>query len=237
MMRRLARCKYWLPALGLAAAIILQGVPASAQSVEQFYSGRQVRLIIGGGVGGGYDFYGRVVARTMSRYLPGHPTFVASNMPGAGGIGAANYLANIAPKDGSEIAILGRAVATEQLLNPKDKAPRYAATSFNWIGTPQQEVGLVLARASANVATLQDFLKTHALVVSGNLAGGAPPSVYPRLLNKLLGTKFKVIDGYKGSQEALLAEWSAARMRRARVEQAPRHRCLRGSIPGSRPAP
>jgi tripartite-type tricarboxylate transporter receptor subunit TctC len=190
--------------LGVTAAMIFQGgQPAKAESVEQFYAGKQVKLIVGGGVGGGYDFYGRVVTRFMSRYLPGHPTFVASNMPGAGGIIAANYLYNIAPRDGSEIAILGRAVATQSLLNPKDKAPRYTATNFNWIGTPQQEVGLVLARRTSNIRSIDD-LKRNELVVSGT-SPAAPPSAYPRLLNKLLGTKFKVIDGYKSSQEALLA--------------------------------
>ena len=124
-------------------------------------------------------------------------------MPGAGGMIAANYLYNIAPRDGSEMGMVGRAVGTQPLLDPKDPGPRYVATKFNWIGTPQKEVGLVLVRTSSPIRTLAD-LRTHELVVSGTSAA-APPSYYPRLFNKLLGTKFKVVDGYKSSQNALLA--------------------------------
>jgi len=125
------------------------------------------------------------------------------NMPGAGGVIVANYLYNIAPKDGSEIAMVARGAATQPLLEPKDRGPKYVATKFNWIGTPQQEVGLLIVRQPSPIQTIQD-LKTKELVVSGT-APIAPTSYYPRLLNKLVGTKFKVVEGYKGSQEALLA--------------------------------
>src|SRR5262249_19312691 len=94
--------------LGLTAPI----AAVQAQSVEQFYAGKQGKLVIGGGTGGGYDFYGRLLAPFLTKHLPGHPLFVPTGMPGAGGIVAANYLANIAPKDGTEIAIVGRAVST-----------------------------------------------------------------------------------------------------------------------------
>jgi tripartite-type tricarboxylate transporter receptor subunit TctC len=198
-MARMARSTLLIFALAIAAAI----APAHAQSVEQFYSGKQGKMVIGGSTGGGYDFYGRLVGPYISRHLPGKPTLIPTSMPGAGGIIAANYLYRVAPKDGSEIGIVGRAVSTQTLLNPKSKAPKYDATKFNWLGTPRQETGLLLIRLPSKIKTLQD-LRTHELVVSGT-SPTAPPSFYPRLMNNLFGTKFKVVTGYKGSQTALLA--------------------------------
>jgi tripartite-type tricarboxylate transporter receptor subunit TctC len=177
--------------------------PARADPVEDFYAGKQIKFVVGSAGGGGYEFYSRLVSLFMSRHLPGHPLFVMQEMPGAGGMVAANYLYNIARQDGSELGMVGRGTGIEPLLDPKDKGPRYVATKFNWIGTPQQEVGLVLMRLPSPIATMAD-LKTHELVVSGTTSAAAP-SYYPRLMNKLLGTKFKVVDGYKSSQEALLA--------------------------------
>jgi tripartite-type tricarboxylate transporter receptor subunit TctC len=124
-------------------------------------------------------------------------------MPGAAGMVAANYLYNIARHDGSEIGMVGRGVGIEPLIDPKDRGPRYVAAKFNWIGSPQQEVGLVFMRLPSPIAVMQD-LKSHELIVSGTTSASAP-SYYPRLMNMLLGTRFKVVEGYKSSQEALLA--------------------------------
>jgi tripartite-type tricarboxylate transporter receptor subunit TctC len=124
-------------------------------------------------------------------------------MPGAAGMVAANYLYNIARHDGSEIGMVGRGVGIEPLVDPKDRGPRYVAAKFNWIGTPQQEVGFVLMRLPSPIATMED-LQAHELIVSGTTSAAAP-SYYPRLMNALLGTRFKVVEGYKSSQEALLA--------------------------------
>jgi tripartite-type tricarboxylate transporter receptor subunit TctC len=192
-----------LAAAGIAIVILFIVVAARAQSVEQFYAGRQVKFFIGSPGGGGYDFYSRLVGRHLSRHVPGNPIFVMQNMPGAGGVIVANYLYNIAPHDGSEIGMLARAASTQPLLEPKDRGPKYVATKFNWIGTPQQEVGLLIVRQPSSIHSLAD-LKTHELVLGGT-SPAAPTSYYPRLMNKLLGTKFKIVDGYKGSQEALLA--------------------------------
>jgi tripartite-type tricarboxylate transporter receptor subunit TctC len=191
-----------------AALLGLLAVPcmvraAPIQTVEQFYTGRQVKFVVGTAGGGGYEYYARLVGQFMTRHLRGHPTFVLQDMPGAGGIIAANYLYNVAKMDGSEIGMVGRAVGTQPLLDPKDKGPRYDAAKFNWIGTPQQEVGLVLVRQPSPIKTIHD-LRKYELVVSGTTSA-SPPSYYPRLMNKLLGTRFKVVDGYKGSQEALFA--------------------------------
>jgi tripartite-type tricarboxylate transporter receptor subunit TctC len=197
----MTRMRFLLPTVTLAALLAVTTV--RAETVEEFYAGKQVKLVVGSAGGGGYEFYSRAMAPFLSRHLPGHPLFVLQEMPGAAGMVAANYLYNIARQDGSEIGMVGRGTGIEPLLDPKDKGARYVAQKFNWIGTPQQEVGVVLARATSGVATLAD-LKTHELVVSGTTSAAAP-SYYPRLMNKLLGTRFKVVDGYKSSQEALFA--------------------------------
>ncbi|HEY4133915.1 MAG TPA: tripartite tricarboxylate transporter substrate-binding protein [Alphaproteobacteria bacterium] len=176
---------------------------AEAQSVEQFYKGRQIRFILGSAGGGGYDVYSRTITRYMGRYIPGNPTFLIQSMPGAGGLVSANYIYGISPKDGSEIGMTGRASAIEPLINPSDKSVKFEATKFNWLGTPQQELGLLLVSTKTPIKTLAD-LKTNELTVSST-GRAAATSVYPRLMNNLFGTKFKVVEGYKSSQEALLA--------------------------------
>lgn len=190
-------------AVVLAVPALMLSGSALAQTVGEFYAGRQVKFVVGSAGGGGYEFYSRLLARYLSKHLSGQPLFVVQSMPGAAGMVAANYLYNIAPRDGSEMGMVGRAVGTQPLIDPKDPGPRYVATRFNWIGTPQQEVGLVLVRSSSPIRTIEDLTR-HELVVSGTSAA-APPSYYPRLLNKLLGTRFKVVEGYKSSQSALLA--------------------------------
>jgi tripartite-type tricarboxylate transporter receptor subunit TctC len=192
-----------IAALGAAAAICIVSVPARAEPVEEFFAGKQIKFVIGSAGGGGYESYSRLITPYLSRHLPGHPLFVMQEMPGAAGMVAANYLYNIARHDGAEIGMVGRGVGIEPLLDPKDKAPRYLAAKFNWIGTPQQEVGLVFMRLPSPIAGMQD-LKTRELIVSGTTSAAAP-SYYPRLMNTLLGTRFKVVEGYRSSQEALLA--------------------------------
>ncbi len=199
-----SRRDFGIAALGGAAALCTFGSrPARAETVEEFFSGKQIKFVVGSAGGGGYESYSRLMLPYLSRHLPGHPLFVLQEMPGAAGMVAANYLYNIARHDGSEIGMVGRGVGIEPLLDPKDRGPRYVAAKFNWIGTPQQEVGLVFMRLPSPIATMAD-LKTHELIVSGTTSAAAP-SYYPRLMNSLLGTRFKVVEGYKSSQEALLA--------------------------------
>jgi tripartite-type tricarboxylate transporter receptor subunit TctC len=186
-----------------AATFCLLSATARAEPVDEFFAGKQIKFVIGSAGGGGYDAYSRLIIPYLSRHLPGHPLFVIQEMPGAAGMVAANYLYNIARHDGSEIGMVGRGVGIQPLLDPRDKAPRYVAAKFNWIGTPQQEAGLVFMRLPSPIATMAD-LKTHELIVSGTTSAAAP-SYYPRLMNNLLGTRFKVVEGYKSSQEALLA--------------------------------
>lgn len=181
----------------------LAGAPAAAQSVEQFYKGKQIKFILGSAGGGGYDAYSRSITRYMGNHIPGKPSIIVQNMPGAGGLVAANYLFGVAPKDGSEIGMTGRAAAIEALINPADKSVKFEATKFNWIGTPQQETGILMVSTKTPVRTLED-LKKYELTASST-GRAAATSVYPRLLNNMFGTKFKVIEGYKSSQDGLFA--------------------------------
>ena len=190
----------------LGAALIagqLAAPPVSADAVADFYKGKRITFLIPTSPGGSYHAYGLQITRYMGKHVPGNPTFVLQNMPGAGGIVAANYLYNVSARDGSELGMTGRASAIEPLMNPADKSVRFVATKFNWIGTPQQEIGILLIWQPSPIKTLDD-LKTHEVTVSST-GRAAATSVYPRLMNNMFGTKFKVIEGYKSSQEGLFA--------------------------------
>jgi tripartite-type tricarboxylate transporter receptor subunit TctC len=187
-------------ALGLGAQIAL-ATHAHADAVADFYRGKQVAVIIALPPGGGYDLNARALARHMGRYLPGQPAMVTKNMPGAASIRAANYLYNVAPKDGTEFAIFTRTVPIDPLLG--GQGDQFDALKFNWIGSTSNEVSTCVAWHTAPVKTYQDLLNKE-LIVSASGAG-SPSVVYPRVLNAALGTKFKVISGYAGSAEAVLA--------------------------------
>lgn len=183
---------------------------AAAQSVEAFYKGRTVALIASGSVGGGYDLYARHLSRHIVHHIPGQPKIIVRNMVGAAGVIAANHLYNVAPKDGSTIGQLQRNVAFMPLLGAPSGKKKKKATplkfdgrKFFWLGSPQQELGLMLVATKTGVKTLED-MKTKELTASST-GRGAATSVYPRLMNDVFGTKFRVIEGYKGSQESLLA--------------------------------
>ncbi len=169
--------------------------------VAQFYAGRQAALIVGSDVGGGYDAQGRLMARHLGRFLPGSPTFVVQNMPGAGSLQAANHLFNVAAKDGSVIALLQRGVLSARFTNPA--GARFDLARFNWVGNISSEAGVVLAWHTSPFNTIQDVMKQEMLV--GGTGATVDTETTPRLLNALIGTKFKVIAGYRGTGDATLA--------------------------------
>lgn len=149
----------------MALAVLTATATASfGQSLEDFYKDRRIKFILGSAGGGGYDVYSRTVTKYMGRHIPGNPTFVIQNMPGAGGVVAANYIYNVSARDGSELGMTGRASAIEPLINPSDKSTRFVATKFNWIGTPQQEIGILLVWQPSPIQTLDD-LKKYELTV------------------------------------------------------------------------
>jgi len=187
--------------LAVAVAILLTHVPGRAAGVADFYKGRNVNVIIGYSVGGGYDLYGRVVARHLGKHIPGNPTVVPQNMPGAGSLKSVMYLYSAAPKDGSVIGIFGRTEAVAPLLTP-DEA-KFDATRLNWLGSVTSETSTCVTWHSAKVKTWDDALKTQ-FTLAGEGAG-ADPDVFARLIKNVFGAKVKLVSGYPGTNDASLA--------------------------------
>ena len=183
-------------------SVIATSTCACAQA-NNFYAGKTIELIVSVTAGGGYDSYARLLARHMGRFIPGNPNFVVQNMPGAGGVRAANHLYNLASKDGSVIGMITRELPLLPLLEPNNTGPRFDARRFGWIGSPQQETGLFVLHARSGIRSLGD-LTNKELPVSSTGPGTAP-SVYPRVLSDVFGWRFKIIEGFPGSVEALQA--------------------------------
>jgi tripartite-type tricarboxylate transporter receptor subunit TctC len=197
-----------LRALALAAAVLLL-LPAAARSQPQepavSFAGKQIRLLIGfSPTGYGYDTYGRLLARYFGKYLPGNPTIVPQNRPGAGSLGLTSYMAHAAPADGSEIAIVGRGVAMEPILDAPTSPPKFDSTTFTWLGSMNNEVGGFFVRQPGPASSFQDVLDGAALKVGATGAGG-DQQIFTAALNALFGTRLTVISGYPGTQELMLA--------------------------------
>jgi tripartite-type tricarboxylate transporter receptor subunit TctC len=192
-------------AWALAGAITLAALPsagtAQADPVADFYRGKTVNVLIGVGVGGEYDLQARLVARHIGKHIPGNPTVVVKNMPGAGGIVAGNHLYNAAERDGTVIACVQNNVPFEPLYGTKQA--QYDATKFNWLGSPSTEVALITVWHTTPVNTVEDA-KTYELKL-GSSGANSTPSFYARLASEALGVKIKLVVGYPGQNEALLA--------------------------------
>jgi tripartite-type tricarboxylate transporter receptor subunit TctC len=173
---------------------------ARAQS-NDFYAGKQVILIIGADTGGGYDAQGRLMARHIGEFIPGHPSIVVQNMPAAGSLVAANTLYAISPKDGTTFGFVQRGVLTAQITNPS--GVHYQLDKFNWVGNLSAETAVTVAWHTAPVKTTDDLFKKE-LIVGGN-GPNIDTETTPRLLNALIGTKFKIVSGYKGTNDIVLA--------------------------------
>jgi tripartite-type tricarboxylate transporter receptor subunit TctC len=189
--------------LALVAALAFAGMQTGARAQSPAERARPMTIITSSPPGGGYDAYSRLLSRYMPRYLAGHPTIIVQNMPGGAGIRAANYLYNIAPKDGSTFALLDRAVSTAPLLYGDESKAQFEATKFNWIGSVMRENGMTVLATGAPVNSIEDARRQEVIV--GSTGPEQDTSMYPRLLNELLGTKFKVIFGYAGQPEIFQA--------------------------------
>src|SRR5919197_3768107 len=188
----------------VGAAAVLALCPISSghtQTSPSFYKGKTVDLYIGYSAGGGYDVYARALARHMGRFIPGNPTIVPKNMPGAGSLVLANWLYNVAPKDGSAFGMIGRGTGFDPLLG--HKAAQFDATRFTWIGSMNNEVSICVAWHTTGITKFEDIL-TKPLVVGGTSAA-ADTDQFPRVTNGVLGTKMRVITGYPGGNEVGLA--------------------------------
>src|SRR6478672_10599179 len=182
------------------AGVVTSPVVAKADTVEDFYKGRTVNMIIGLGEGGGYDFSARLVAQHLGEFLPGKPTIVPRNMPGAGSIAAAEHVYNIAPKDGATIALFQPTFVLEKIT---DKARKFEPEKFGWIGRVDQAVLVGLVFKSSKAQSIDEIKKIET-VLSANAAAGTSATI-PWALNRLIGTKFKVILGYSSSAAMGLA--------------------------------
>lgn len=190
--------------LGLAFGASAILAPASAQTAEEFYkTKKEMFMIVGSAPGGGYDGYARMLGRYMSKYLPGHPNIVVNNMPGAGGVRAANYIANIAPKDGSVISIMDRGLPTAPLLYGDQSNTQFDSSKLNWLGSASSESGMAVIGAKSPARTLMDATKIE--VVLGSTGAEGDTAMMPRMLNEMFGTKFKIITAYKGQPEVVQA--------------------------------
>jgi tripartite-type tricarboxylate transporter receptor subunit TctC len=182
-------------ALALAATLVPL-VPAHA---DDFYKGKSISLVIASNVSGGYDTYGRLLARHMGKYLAGNPTIVVQNMPGAGGVRAANFLYSLAPKDGTTFGIFDQAMFLDQLLGIPGL--RGDIRQFNWIGRMMSNSSVLFAWHTAAVKKIEDAY-THELIVA---APGSNSRLNWTALNALAGTKFKLLTGYEGPATAKIA--------------------------------
>jgi tripartite-type tricarboxylate transporter receptor subunit TctC len=199
----------WLLRASLLAASLLVAANAAAEAQADgppvSFAGKQIRLFIGfSPTGFGYDTYARLLARHLGQYLPGRPSVVPLNKPGAGSLNLANYMYNVAPRDGTEIAIVGRGVAADPLLNGNASNSIFDATRFTWLGSMNNEVSGFYIRQPGPAATLADILAGRKLKVGATGAGG-DQQVFAAALNALLGTKLTTIGGYPGTNEILLA--------------------------------
>jgi tripartite-type tricarboxylate transporter receptor subunit TctC len=188
--------------IALALLLIAAAMaPARAQSVADFYRGQSISMVVSSSAGGGYDTLSRVVARYLGKHIPGNPTVIVRNMPGAGGILAMNYLAHLAPNDGLTIGQVQNNTPFEPLFGTKQAD--YDATKMTWLGTPSVETGLLIVWHASPVMTIDDARRIP--MTAGASGANSTPSFYARLLNELLGLKLKIIPGYPGQNEVFLA--------------------------------
>jgi tripartite-type tricarboxylate transporter receptor subunit TctC len=185
----------------LVAALVALPVRGWSQSPAEFYKGKNIDLYIGYSVGGGYDLYARVLARHLGKYIPGNPTVVPKNMEGAGSLRLANWLYNVAPKDGSAFGIIGRGTGFDPVLG--NRSAQFDAPKFTWLGSANNEVSICVAWHTTGITKFEDILNKE-LVVGGTSAS-ADTDQFPKIANGVLGTKMRVITGYPGGNEVGLA--------------------------------
>ena len=183
----------WKAALLAGAAIVTAG-PALAQE-------KPLSIYIGYSTGGGYDVYGRIVARHIGKHMPGTPNVIVNNMPGAGSLRLANWLYTVAPKDGTVMGVVARGVAFDTLLGMPGAS--FEATKFNWIGSANDEVSVCVSWQTSGVKTFQEAIDKGLIV--GGTGGSADTDQFPRVFNGVLGAKFKIVTGYPGGNDINLA--------------------------------
>jgi len=184
--------------------VTFAGISATAaqeQSVAQFYSGKTVNILIAAGEGGAYSLYGQLAAEYLRKLIPGNPTVIVQSMPGAGGIKTTDFLANVAPKDGTSLGMLLDLAAATQVLQPK--TVRYDLSKFSVVGSFVTDNPVVMVRADTGVRSFADMKKKSVIV--GASGKGSQTYIHPALLKDVLGAELKIVTGYRGSADISLA--------------------------------
>jgi tripartite-type tricarboxylate transporter receptor subunit TctC len=186
--------------IALAGLMSIAAAALAGPAHAQFWAGKQMTYVVGSAPGGGYDNLARLTARHVSRHLPGNPTIVVQNMPAGNSVAAANHIYNVAPKDGTAIALLQRGMLLAHLISPG--SIQFDVTKLNWLASLNSETGLVLVLANSQHQTTKDLFEKELIVGASQ---GIDPELSPRIYNALLGTKFKIVLGYRGTTEIGLA--------------------------------
>jgi tripartite-type tricarboxylate transporter receptor subunit TctC len=189
----------------LLVGAVLTSTPAAAQqSVADFYAGKSITVLIGFSTGGGYDLYARMLARYMGRHIPGNPKMLPQNMPGAGSLRAVNYLYSVAPKDGTAIGHFAPGIMFEPLLGrPNAELGQFEATKFTWLGSVSREVSVCGFTAASGIKTFADMQTKRSIIAASG--GGAESDVFPTVLRNMFNLPIKLVTGYPGGTEMVLA--------------------------------
>jgi tripartite-type tricarboxylate transporter receptor subunit TctC len=189
-------------AVALSTAIVTTAWSAQADDVSAFYAGRTVQLVIGYATGGGYDDYARMLGRHFGHHIPGNPTVVVQNMPGAGSIKAANYLFGIAPRDGTVFGGFARGIFIDPLFG-RTEAMRYTAANFGWLGSIASDAGVCAFRSDAGVDSWADMQRKRYKI--GGTGAGADSDVFANLLHRMFNLPMQLVLGYQSAAETVLA--------------------------------
>lgn len=185
--------------IGTCTSWVSNGV--AQNSVEGFYKGRQIVFQTGSSPGDGYDLYGRLISRHISQYIPGKPTIISQYVPGGGSLALANQFGNITPRDGSVFGLFNSGMTTTPLLNPS--VAQYDPRKFKYIGSPNREGHVLMTWADSPAKNFDDLFTKE--IIAGATAPGSAPYEFPKVTNALIGTRMKIVVGYKGSAETILA--------------------------------
>ncbi len=194
------RCALFAAGAALLATVV--ALPAEAAPAADFYKGRVVQVLVGFTPGGGYDLYARVLARHMGKHIPGTPTVVTQNMPGAGSVKAANYIYNVAPKDGTVIGTFDRGLPMERLLG-RTSGQSFDAAKFTWIGSVTDEPAVCAFSSRSGIRSWQDMKSKP--FKAGGAGATADDEIYPNVLRNMFHLPVRVISGFPGSPEAILS--------------------------------
>lgn len=188
-------------AVAAIVAVLAPAGPAAAEDAASFYAGKSIELVIGYPPAGSNDIYGRITARHLGKYIPGQPSIIVRNMPGAGSLVAANHIYNRAPKDGTVLGVVSAGIPLQARLGQPQA--RFEPGKFHWIGRIHSSSSVTMVWRTSKIMSLDDARRSE--VVLSATGAGSTGSLYPNVMNQVLKTRFKLVQGYKGTHEAMLA--------------------------------